>query len=177
MTNTPGLILYQSCRTSVCAVLAVGNLLNLYSIPCSRDPALWLFQSGKYKKAITHPLLLKVLHAHFPQQHLRWNRHASFSFDRVRDALEPCIKDKAPALLTINIRHKTRRWFGRHCVVAVAVDTGGIHVIDSLGRRDGRRPNATIAPDESVLGWRVKGTPLIVTPQPVHILCGLPPIP
>jgi hypothetical protein len=108
---------------------------------------------------------------------LAWRRHSTFSFDRLRHALKQTVSVGAPALLTFHMRHARRDWAGVHCVVVVAVNEAGIHVIDTLGRRDGRWPNATISPKQSPLGWRVKGAPLIVTSGPAYILQGLPPLP
>jgi hypothetical protein len=172
-------MLYQSVGSSACAISAVGNLLLLYGIPCSHEDSRALFRSPAIKKRpiVTHPMLLKVVGRCLSQSSLAWRRHSTFSFDRLRHALKQTVSVGAPALLTFHMRHARRDWAGVHCVVVVAVNEAGIHVIDTLGRRDGRWPNATISPKQSPLGWRVKGAPLILTSGPAYILQGLPPLP
>jgi hypothetical protein len=172
-------MLYQSIGSSTCAISAVGNLLSLYGIACSHEDSRRLLRCCTAKKwpIVTHPMLLEVVSGCLARRSLAWRRHTRFSFDRLRHDLKRIASAGAPALLTFHMRHARRDWAGVHCVVVVAVDEVGIHVIDSLGRRDGRWPNATIRPGESALGWRVRGAPLIVTRGPIRILQGLPPCP
>jgi hypothetical protein len=136
-------MLYQSVGSSACAISAVGNLLLLYGIPCSHEDSRALFRSPAIKKRpiVTHPVLLKVVGRCLSQSSLAWRRHSTFSFDRLRHALKQTVSVGAPALLTFHMRHARRDWAGVHCVVVVAVNEAGIHVIDTLGRRDGRWPN------------------------------------
>jgi hypothetical protein len=167
---------YQSIGSSTCAIVAAANLLHLYDLPYSRNEAhrLFGFTSFDRKLFVSHPKLLNVLATPLCCGSLYWKRYATFSFDPVSQGLKKLLRCGAPALLTFHMRHRKRNWFGVHCVIVVAADDLGIHVIDSLGRRDGRAPNATITPNESRRGWRVSGAPLIVTRGPALVLNGLP---
>jgi hypothetical protein len=100
-----------------------------------------------------------------------------FSFEQFREWTLDARRRDSPALVTFGIRHKRFARCGTHCAVAVDADCEGIHLIDSLGRRDGRRPNATILPTRIRGGWVVRGAPLIVTNGPLLQLVGLPPMP
>jgi hypothetical protein len=169
-------ILYQAVGSSECAICAVGNLLLLYGTQYGREDVRELFWrvTGRAPPAITHSALLNVVSSCTGHKSLQWRCYSRFSFDRLSKAAATILQLGAPALLTFHMRHITRDWSGVHCVVVVDVDQSGIHVIDSLGRRDGHRPNATILAKESDHGWRVKGAPLIVTRRPTRILQGLP---
>jgi hypothetical protein len=169
-------ILYQAVGSSECAICAVGNLLLLYGTRCGHDDVRELFRrlTGRSPPRVTHPTLLNVVSSCTGQKSLHWRSYSRFSFDRLSKAVATTLQSGAPALLTFHMRHVTRDWFGVHCVVVIGVDRDGIHVIDSLGRRDGFRPNATIMPKESELGWSVRGAPLIITRRPTRILQGLP---
>lgn len=171
-------MLYQSVGCSSCAGAAVGNLLAFYGIACSHKKSRELFTSSckTAMATVTHPLLLKAVSRSFSRSALEWRRYSRFSLVRLQCALKRILDGGAPALLTFHMRHTTRDWFGVHCVVVIAVDGNGIHVIDSLGRRDGRWPNATISPNETASGWSMRGAPLIVTRRPAWVLQGLPSI-
>lgn len=169
-------MLYQSIGSSTCAIVAAANLLHLYGLPCSRIEAhrLFGFTSFDPKLFVSHSKLLDVLACQLCCDSLHWKRYTTFSFDQLSQGLKKLLDRGAPTLLTFHMRHQKRNWFGVHCVIVVAVDDLGIHVIDSLGRRDGRAPNATITPNESRRGWRISGAPLIVTRKPALVLNGLP---
>src|SRR6202048_190616 len=170
-------MLYQSVGPSSCAVCAVGNLLFLYGVERKREEIRNLFGAvvAKPLSKVDHPTLLKVVGKCFRQRSLVWRKCAPFTFDRVGHALkQAAISLDNPALLTFHMRHVARNWAGVHCVVVVGADQAGIHVIDSLGRRDGQWPNSIISPNESTHGWPAIGAPLIVTPRPARILLGLP---
>jgi hypothetical protein len=171
-------MLYQSVGSSSCAVCAVGNLLSLYGIERRREEIRNLFRAAAANRLqrVDHPTLLKVVSKCFRQRSLVWRRYVPFTFGRVGYALKQAISVGGPALLTFHMRHVARDWTGVHCVVVVGVDQAGIHVIDSLGRRDGHRPNSTICPKEATHGWPVIGAPVIVTQRPARILLGLPPL-
>jgi hypothetical protein len=171
-------MLYQSVGSNSCAICAVGNLLSLYGVERRQEEIRNLFHGvvAKPLPKVDHPTLLKVVSKFFPQRSLVWRRHAQFVFRRAGHALNQAVSLGGPVLLTFHMRHVAKDWTGVHCVVVVDVDQGGIHVIDSLGRRDGHRPNSTISPNESTDGWRVIGAPLIVTQRPARILLGLPPL-
>jgi len=171
-------MLYQSVGSSSCAVCAVGNLLSLYGIESRREEVRYLFGVvAKPLPKVDHPTLLKVVRKCFRQRALVWRRYVPFAFRRVGRTLKQAVSVGSPALLTFHMRHVARDWTGVHCVVVVNVDEAGIHVIDSLGRRDGDWPNSIISPKETTHGWPVIGSPLIVTQRPARILLGLPPLP
>jgi len=169
-------MLYQSVGSSSCAVCAVGNLLSLYGIERRREEIRNLFRAvvPKPLPKVDHPTLLKVVSKCFCKRSLAWRRYVPFAFGRVGHALKQAVSVGGPALLTFHMRHVARDWTGVHCVVVVGVDEAGIHVMDSLGRRDGQWPNSIISPNESTHGWPVIGAPLIVTQRPARILLGLP---
>jgi uncharacterized protein YvpB len=85
------------------------------------------------------------------------------------------VNTAVPAFLTFTMRH-SKKMNGKevHCVIVVGVDAAGIQTIDSLGRREKRRPNSTISSQRSVQGWPAAGAPLIVTRDPARMLLGLP---
>jgi len=170
-------MLYQSTGSNTCAISALGNLLSLYGVAVTHNESRELFESTISKKwtVVTHSILLEVVRRCI-SRNLEWRKRPNFSFDLLWHDLASVVGSGPPALFTFHMRHARKAWTGVHCVVVVAVDEAGIHVIDSLGRRDGRWPNATITPQRSVLGWSVKGAPLIVTRGPVRTLIGLPPI-
>lgn len=170
------MVLYQSVGSNTCAICATANLLHLYGTPCSRETAYAFFglPLGASGFSISHATLLWVANRYFRQRDLWWRRLPHFSVERLSRLLKDSSVCSTPTLVTIHIRHREREWSGIHCVIATGADEGGIHVFDSLGRRDGSYPNATITPKESRLGWRVAGSPIIVTRRPTRILCGLP---
>ncbi len=169
-------MLYQSVGSSTCAISATANLLQLYGMTCSRQEARQLFGLSDCGStpAVTHPVLRRVIEGQLCNASLCWKRYSNLAYGRLCRALKITLHSGSPALLTFHIRHPHRNWTGVHCTVAINVDDAGIHVIDSLGRRDGRLPNAAITPKESALGWRVSGAPLIVTRGPFQVLEGLP---
>jgi hypothetical protein len=169
-------MLYQSVGSSACANFAAANLLHLYDRPCGRDEAIQFFgySSIETKTAVSHSKLLRLVASQLCCDSLQWKRYAHFSFAPLAHELKRLLCRGTPALLTFHMQHRKKDWFGVHCVVVISVDDLGIHIIDSLGRRDGRAPNATITSNESALGWRVLGAPLVVTRRPAYILDGLP---
>jgi hypothetical protein len=177
MTEHWHVMLYQSFESNTCAICAVANLLSLYDIACSREEAAYFLGASTESCAVvvTHSRLLSVIDSQLSQKApLGWKSLRRFSFDKVLRALRVPFAHGAPALLSFHVRHPRKRWFGLHCAIAIQADATGIHLVDSLGRRDGRQPNATITPQESTHGWVVAGAPIIVTKQPVRILDGLP---
>lgn len=171
-------MLYQSVGSSSCAICAVGNLLSLYGIDLRRRDISDLFRRSIDRSLpnINHPMLLRVVSQFFPRRTLLWRTFPAFCFDRVAHALELARSVGGPLLLTFHMRHSVRDWAGVHCVVVVGIDPAGIHVIDSLGRRNGKWPNSTIISDEAAFGWHVSGAPLVVIRRPARILVGLPAI-
>jgi hypothetical protein len=167
-------MLYQATGSNTCARAAVGNLLAVYGKASSHETVRKLFIASSPLPLVTHPMLLRVVARLFPRSTLKWRRCRHFSFAIVAGVLQRIVERGAPALLTFHMAHTKRPWSGVHCVVVVGADGGGIHVLDALGRRNGGWPNATICPDETRLGWEVRGAPLIVTRRPAWILTGLP---
>jgi hypothetical protein len=169
-------MLYQSTGSSTCAICAVGNLLSLYGHNCSREDVFCVVEAlGRSKRSlIDHSILLTIVENLVSRRSLNWHRRAKSSFDWLQRNLGQILSTGAPALLTFHMRHAQRDWAGVHCVIVVAVDEFGMHVIDSLGCRCGCSPNATISSKESPVGWRMKGAPIIVTRGPARILEGLP---
>jgi hypothetical protein len=172
-------MLYQSFESSTCAVCAVANVLSLYGVSCTREEAYKLLMPSASKRDffVDHTTLLSAINYRLAQTSLRWKRFPTFSFNRMSRTLKTSFLRGAPALVTFHIRHSKRNSYGLHCAIAISVDEAGIHIIDSLGRRDGRLPNATITPEPARRGWIVRGAPIIVTRNTVRILDGLPPLP
>jgi hypothetical protein len=173
-------MLYQSFESDACAICALANLLSLYGIACSRRQAADLLgaSADSYAVVVTHSRLIKVIDSQLSQKSsLGWKFLRRFSFEKLLHTLRVPFEHGAPAVLTFHIRHPRKRWFGLHCAIAIQADDDGIHLVDSLGRRDGQRPNATITPQECAHGWVVAGAPVIVTEQPARILRGLPRLP
>ena len=173
-------MLYQSFESNSCAICLVANLLNLYGLTCSRAEAAYLLGASTDSSmvGVTHAKLLSVIANQLcPKLSLGWNSLRRFSFDKVLRVIRIVCADGAPAVLTFHIRHPRKRWFGLHCAIAMQAEDTGIHLIDSLGRRDGKQPNATITSQKSTHGWVVVGAPVMVTEQPVRILDGLPRLP
>jgi hypothetical protein len=172
-------MLYQSFNSSTCAVCAVANVLNLYGMPCTREEArkLLIPSASKRNFFVNHTMLLSAVNYHLAQNSLRWKRFSTFSFIRMSRTLRTLFLRGAPALVTFHIRHSKRNSYGLHCAIAISVDEAGIHIIDPLGRRDGRLPNATITPKAVRRGWIVQGAPIIVTRNAVRVLEGLPQLP
>jgi hypothetical protein len=169
-------MLFQSTRSSNCAVCAIGNLASLYGLAYTREEIYRAIEAlGKSSASfINHQTLSAVVRNLIATGPIQWHRRSKTSHDWLRRSLWQVLKAGTPTLLTFQMKHKQRDWAGVHCVVVVAVDENGIHVIDSLGCRCGCMPNATIFPKESSLGWKIKGAPIIVTKGPAHILLGLP---
>jgi len=172
-------MLYQSFESNTCAICVVANLLSLYGVTCSREEAACLLETTDSSSvAVTHSKLLSAIASQLgPKLSLGWRSFRRFSFEKVLRVLTIVSADGAPAVLTFHIRHPRKRWFGLHCAIAVQADETGIYLVDSLGRRNGQQPNATITPHESKHGWAVVGAPIIVTEYPVRILDGLPRVP
>jgi hypothetical protein len=171
-------MLYQSSVSNTCAICAVANLLSLYGLPWSREQAFAAFWPSvpDSESGVDHAPIFQVIDQQFRNGLLRWKYIREFSFDGILRALQAPFRRGAPALLTFHVQHRERNWRGIHCVVAVAGDHTGIHIIDSMGRRDRRVPNATIMPDKCSRGWHVAGAPIVVNKSPARILDGLPPI-
>jgi hypothetical protein len=170
-------MLYQSTLSDDCTVCAFANLLSLYGITMTRNQASSFLDASKRSTtaAITHSLLLRAIGAHLPIcASLSWKRINRFSFGRFSHIL---VNQNAPALVTFHMRHKRKRWYGIHCVVAISASEFGIDIIDSLGRRNSRAPNATISAKERYGCWPVAGAPVMVTKGNAFILAGLPPLP
>jgi hypothetical protein len=173
-------MLYQSFESDTCAICVVANLLNLYGLTCSRKEAADFFEASTdiSTVGVTHSKLRSVIATQLcPKLSLGWKSLSRFSFDKVLQVFRTVSADGAPAVLTFHIRHPRKRWFGFHCAIAMQADDTGIQLIDSLGRRNGKRPNATITSQKSMHGWVVVGAPMIVTQHPVRILDGLPRLP
>lgn len=169
-------VLYQSTSTDTCGVCAVANLLSLYGVATTRNQIAGLFRGAKSESetVVTRPILLRAVRAQFPGVSLFWKRIAPFSFARFSCALKEAFDRGAPALITFNVRHRKKDWYGLHVAVAINADNSGIGIIDSLGRRNRQIPNATIMPTASAIGWAVAGAPVIVTRGSAFILHGLP---
>jgi hypothetical protein len=170
-------MLYQSTLSDNCTVCAFANLLSLYGITMSRSEASHFLDSSKRSTAavITHSLLLRAIGAHLPIcESLGWKRINRFSFGRFSNIL---VNQNAPTLVTFHMRHKRKRWYGIHCVVATSASEFGIDIIDSLGRRNGQVPNATISAKERYGCWPVAGAPVMITKGSAFILTGLPSLP
>jgi hypothetical protein len=171
-------MLYQSIGRSTCALSATANLLMLYGILLGREEARQLFGYSKCGsvRAVTHPMLQRTMERQLGYKSLRWKRCSALSFNRLHRALKVTLASRRPALVTFHIRHRSRDWFGVHCAVAIDIEDNGVHLLDSLGRRDGYWPNATLTSAESPPGWRMAGAPYFVTRGPFRILDGLPPL-
>ena len=170
-------MLYQSSVSNTCAVCAVANLFGLYGGSWGRRRAFAAFEPFGFDPVygVDHAPILRDIKQQFPDGLLRWKHIRKFSFDRISLALRDPFGRGAPALLTFHVRHREKNWRGIHCVVAIAGDEAGIHIIDSMGRRGGHVPNATITPEKCSNGWRVEGAPIIAGMKPARILEGLPP--
>lgn len=169
-------MLYQSIQSDTCAICAVANLLYLYGISCPRSHIVRLFKTAAKDSSpvVNHAMISRTIENRIGGSGLKWKALRRFSFETVSRALTKPFLGGAPVLLTFDIRHREKRWYGIHCVVAVEQDDAGIHIIDSLGRRDGRQPNAVITPHALEDGWPVAGAPIVVTRNPARILEGLP---
>ena len=172
-------MLYQSTSSDTCGVCAVANLLSLYGINSTRNEIASLFRGSKRESenVVTRPMLLRAVGAQLLQSSLFWKRVARFSFDRFSCAVKEAVDRGAPALTTFHVRHRQRDWYGLHVAVVINADNSGIGIIDSLGRRNGQIPNATIVHTECAIGWAVAGAPVIVTRGSAFILHGLPELP
>lgn len=171
----PG-VLFQSTSSDTCGICAVANLLRLYGITTTRKQVAGLFGGSErvFEDGVTRPMLLRAVGAQLPGSSLCWKRLARFSFARFNSALQEAFERGAPALVTFHVRHRQHDWYGLHVAVALNADASGIGIIDSLGRRSGQIPNATIMPTASAFGWAVSGAPVIVTRGSAFILYGLP---
>jgi hypothetical protein len=172
-------VLYQSTTSDSCGICSVANLLALYGIASSRKQVLELFRCStrEYDGVATHRLLSRALELRLASNSsLPWKRIAVFDFAKFSAALRESLDQYSPVLLTFHVRHRYRNWSGIHCSVAIESDHSGIGLIDSLGRRYGPFPNATIATKECVGGWPVSGAPVLVTKGPAYVLHGLPPL-
>jgi len=150
--------------------------MSLYGITTNRSQIARLFRGSKQDSEdfVTRPMLLRAVRAQFPPSPLIWERIARFSFVRFSSALKEAFDRGAPALVTFHIRHRERDCYGLHVAVAINANSSGIDIIDSLGRRNGRIPNATIMPTARTIGWAVAGAPVIVTRGSAFVLHGLP---
>jgi hypothetical protein len=172
-------MLYQSILSSYCAIYAVANLLELYGArftPASARSLFKLSTHGASSRPITHSLLSAVVSAQMRIGTLGWHAYRRFSHSLALRAIRPALSQGAPVLMTVRVRHPKWSIRGTHCVIATSADDNGIHLVDSLGRRDGKTPNATIVPEKTSLGWPIAGTRLTVTNGAVRVLTGLPPI-
>lgn len=172
-------MLYQSTSTDTCGICAVANLLSLYGFTSARNQIASLFGGSKLESenAVTRPTLLRAVGAQLSHSPLFWKRINRFSFVRFSCAVKEAFNRGAPVLATFHVRHRQRDWYGLHAVVAINADEYGIGIIDSLGRRNGQIPNATIMHAECAIGWAVVGAPIIVTGGSAFILHGLPELP
>jgi hypothetical protein len=171
------MLFYQSLTSSTCARSAVGNLLSLYRREVKPKELRELFAcSGRNENEVSHRDLLLVVRSLFPSNLLTWVKIKHFSIRRLCCSLNGLNANPAPLLLTLRIRHSRNNWTGLHCTVVLGVGNSGVLVLDSLGRRDGSYPNATITHRTCTYGWRMSGAPLIVTAGPMCILKGLPPL-
>lgn len=170
-------LLYQSTRSSYCGICAVANLLGFYGKILDRvqSRSLFGFPGRGSVPPVTDIMIRLALCDAFDTNALYWDWYRSFSFDQARYCLRPFL-DRGPTLLVIKTKHKKRKknWGGFHGVVAVGVEKDGIHIIDSLGRRNGDTPNATILPTRSNRGWSIDGSPINATWGQFAILGGLP---
>jgi hypothetical protein len=167
---------YQRIWSSSCARAATANLLLFHGIAQSRSDVRKTFQTvlGSKRHLVDHPSLLNVLQAYLPLNNMGWFLYRSFRFDKLLKRLTNSDSVGLPTLLTFHMRHVTMEWYGVHCVVVLSADRHGLHIIDSLGKRGGRYPNGKICHEETSSGWRVLGTPLLVTRGPARLLLGLP---
>ncbi len=170
-------MLFQSTRSSSCAVCAIGNLASLYGLTYTREEIYRSIEAlGTSRRSlVNHRTLLAVAKKLIPSGPLAWRRQKRISYDALRRNLRQILNTGAPALLTFHMRHTEKTWGGVHCVVVIAIDDLGIHVIDSLGCRCGCKPSAIISSKETSFGWKMKGAPMIVTAGPTRVLQGLPP--
>jgi hypothetical protein len=157
----------------------VANLLSLYGITSTRNEIASLFRrsSQESESIVTRTMLFRAVGAQLPHSSLSWKRIARFSFARFSHALQDAFARGVPALVTFHVRHRQRNWYGLHVAVAINANNSGIGIIDSLGRRSGQIPNATIVNTECAIGWAVAGAPVIVTRGSAFILLGLPDLP
>jgi hypothetical protein len=127
-------------------------------------------------RATTRPVLLRAIGAELPMAaKLSWEKIDSFSFEALHEIALAAFSRDAPVLLTCEIRHKQRRLSGVHCLVAIRSSDEGIELIDSLGRRNGRIPNATLCRTACHGRWLVSGAPFAITKGSAFALVGLPP--
>jgi hypothetical protein len=167
-------MLLQHPASEDCAFYAVANLLRLYGSDVDRDD---IAELAGQSSDMDHKTLLDIVNGQVGRRLLRWARLRSFSYDGLSAALDPSFNRNAPSILTFHIRHYAKNWYGLHCVVATHRDAAGIHVLDSLGLRGGKAPNAVIAPQRRAKGWPVVGTPAIILPQSAFIMENLPALP
>jgi hypothetical protein len=169
-------MLFQSTSSDTCGVCAVSNLLSLYGIKATRGDIAALFggQKQEFEYIVSRTMLLQAIQAYLPRASLSWKRIPRFAFTRFSGVLKEALGRGAPALAGFHVRHRLREWRGLHLAIAIHADDSGIGLIDSLGRRDGRLPNATISRIPSARGWVVNGAPLIVTSESAFVLNGLP---
>ena len=167
---------FQSPGSSTCALEATGNLLALYGIALTREEVRDIFGCSKKSpvRPIDHPTISRVLEKELSTKGLRWKRYPELSFERLHRAAEVLLASSSPTLMTFSIRHRSRSWRGIHCAVLFGVEESSIHLVDSLGRRNGRLPNATVTAEETTYGWRLVGAPAIATRGPFRLLEGLP---
>jgi hypothetical protein len=119
-------------------------------------------------------MILTVVEKQLRSHSLNWRRQKVFSFNSVSRTAKASIEVAGLAFLTFHISHRSKDWAGIHCAIATRVDADGIHLLDSLGRRDRKSPNATILAKKGDKGWPVRGAPTIVTEKSVRFLEGLP---
>ena len=126
---------------------------------------------------VTHSTILRAVGSELPlATSLRWKRLEHFSLAGfLRVAKEP-LESGAPLLMTCRIRHKWKRLTGIHCVVVVSADSDKIEMIDSLGRRNGKSPNASVRANRRYGYWPVDGAPILVSSARARVLVGLPAI-
>lgn len=169
-------MLYQTVRSSLCAIYATANLLELYGFGIDRTEARRLFGfAARGRVFVTRrSQISRVVGRQLGRPHVRWRSLQRFSITRAAQALRHPFLRGAPAMLTLSIRHRHREWYGVHCMVAIGVSEAGLHVIDSLGRRSGNVPNAVISRHGVNGSWPIEGTPLLATRGRMSVLLGLP---
>jgi hypothetical protein len=173
-------VLYQSIQSDNCAVCAFGNLLSLYRMDITRTEAACVLDAYKCSSGapVTRSVLLRAIGANLDiLSKLSWKKIEPFSFQRLRQIALTSFNRRAPVLMTCEIRHKKRRLYGVHCLAAICLSDYGIELVDSLGRRDGQIPNATLHEKEYRGRWSVSGAPFVLTKDSAFVLMGLPPLP